>query len=72
MWFQQGHNVSTLVYEIYFLAAHSKLGNVSRLLTDSVNFSLPAILGWLDAISESNAIFSTILAVIHPRLYNTG
>ena len=27
---------------------------------------------WLDAISESNAICSAILAVIHPKLYDAG
>ena len=32
----------------------------------------PAALDWLDAISESNAILSAILAVIHPKLYNVG
>jgi len=29
-------------------------------------------LEWLDAISESNAILSAILAVIHPSLYEAG
>src|SRR5260370_40219571 len=38
----------------------------------STNFSSPAALDWLDAISESNAILSTILAVIHPQLYDAG
>ena len=38
----------------------------------SVNFRSPAALEWLDAISESNAIFSAILAVIHPNLYEAG
>jgi len=38
----------------------------------SANFSSPATLDWLDAISESNAILSTILAVIHPQLYDAG
>jgi hypothetical protein len=38
----------------------------------SANFSLPAALEWLDAISESNAILSAILAVIHPKLYDAG
>ena len=38
----------------------------------STNFSSPATLDWLDAISESNAILSTILAVIHPQLYDAG
>src|SRR5216684_7612793 len=38
----------------------------------STNFSLPAALDWLDAILESNAILSTILAVIHPQLYDAG
>jgi hypothetical protein len=38
----------------------------------SANFSLPAALDWLNAISESNAILSTILAVIHPNLYDAG
>ena len=31
-----------------------------------------AALEWLDAISQSNSILSTILAVIHPELYDTG
>ena len=38
----------------------------------SANFSSPAALDWLDAISESNAILSAILAVIHPQLYDVG
>ncbi len=38
----------------------------------SANFSSPAALDWLDAISESNAILSAILAVIHPQLYDAG
>src|SRR5258708_5037371 len=38
----------------------------------STNFSSPAALDWLDAISESNAILSAILAVIHPQLYDAG
>jgi hypothetical protein len=38
----------------------------------SANFSLPAALEWLDAISESNAILSAILAVIHPNLYDAS
>ena len=38
----------------------------------SVNFCSPAALEWLHAISESNAILSTILSVIHPDLYDAG
>ena len=38
----------------------------------SKNISKPAALDWLDAISESNAILSAILAVIHPTLYDAG
>jgi hypothetical protein len=38
----------------------------------SADLSLPAALDWLNAISESNAILSTILAVIHPHLYDAG
>jgi hypothetical protein len=38
----------------------------------SANFRLPAALDWLDAASESNAILSAILAVIHPKLYDAG
>ena len=38
----------------------------------SANFSSPATLDWLDTISESNAILSTILAIIHPQLYDAG
>ena len=38
----------------------------------SVNFKSPAASRWLDAISESNAIISAILAVIHPALYDAG
>jgi hypothetical protein len=38
----------------------------------SANFRSPAALEWLDAVSESNAIFSAILAVIHPKLYDAG
>jgi len=37
-----------------------------------VNFREPAALDWLYAISESNAIVSAILAVIHPELYHAG
>ena len=45
---------------------------VQQYLQVSANFSLPAALDWLDAISESNAILSAILAVIHPQLYDAG
>jgi hypothetical protein len=38
----------------------------------SVNFRSTAALGWLDAISETNAVFSAILAVIHPTLHKAG
>lgn len=38
----------------------------------SANFCSPAALDWLDAVSESNAILSAILAVIHPKLYDAG
>ena len=38
----------------------------------SVNFREPAALDWLYTISESNAIVSAILAVIHPKLYDAG
>jgi Oxygenase domain of the 2OGFeDO superfamily len=38
----------------------------------SANFRFPPALAWLDAISESNAILSAILAVIHPTLYDAG
>lgn len=38
----------------------------------SVSFREPAALEWLGAISESNAIVSAILAVIHPKLYDAG
>jgi hypothetical protein len=38
----------------------------------SESFSSPAASDWLDAISESNAILSAILAVIHPTLYDAG
>ena len=37
-----------------------------------MSFSEPAALDWLDTISESNAILSAILAVIHPKLYDAG
>jgi len=37
-----------------------------------VNFREPAALDWLDSISESNAILSAILAVIHPKLHDAG
>jgi len=36
------------------------------------DFSSPSALEWLGAISESNAILSAILAVIHPNLYEAG
>ena len=45
---------------------------VQQYLQVSANFSSPAALDWLDAISESNAILSAILAVIHPQLYDAG
>ena len=38
----------------------------------SANFTKPAALDWLDAISESNAILSAILAVMNPALYDAG
>jgi hypothetical protein len=38
----------------------------------SANFRSPAALDWLDQISESNAILSAILAVIHPVLHGAG
>ena len=38
----------------------------------SASFSSPAALDWLDAVSESNAILSAILAVVHPTLYDAG
>jgi hypothetical protein len=38
----------------------------------SANFSSAAALDWLHVISESNMIFSAILAVIHPKLYDAG
>jgi hypothetical protein len=38
----------------------------------SVDFAKPTALEWLDAISQSNSILSTILAVIHPDLHHTG
>ncbi|KAH9031242.1 hypothetical protein EDB84DRAFT_1562314 [Lactarius hengduanensis] len=38
----------------------------------SVNFKLPAAMSWLEEISESNAILSAILGVIHPHLYKSG
>src|SRR3981081_3441287 len=43
-----------------------------QFLQVSANFRSPAALDWLDAISESNAISSAILAVIHPKLYDAG
>jgi len=38
----------------------------------SANFREPAALDWLDSISESNAVLSAILAVIHPNLHDAG
>ena len=38
----------------------------------SANFRSDGALTWLAAISESNAIVSAILAVIHPKLYDAG
>jgi len=38
----------------------------------SANFKEPAALEWLDSISESNAVLSAILAVIHPKLHDAG
>ena len=38
----------------------------------SANFRQPAALDWLDSISESNAVLSAILAVIHPKLHDAG
>ena len=35
-------------------------------------FKNKAALEWLDAISQSNTILSTILAVIHPELHDAG
>ena len=45
---------------------------MQRYLQVSANFSSPAALDWLDAVSESNAILSAILVVIHPKLYDAG
>ena len=52
--------------------AYSTSENVQKYPQASVNFGLEDVLAWLAAISESNAIVSTILAVIHPNLYNAG
>ena len=38
----------------------------------SASFNSRAASDWLDAASESNAILSAILAVIHPKLYDAG
>ena len=38
----------------------------------SANFREPAALDWLDSISESNAVLSAILAVMHPKLHDAG
>ena len=39
----------------------------------SANFSSsPCAMEWLNAISESNAVLSAILSVIHPSLYDAG
>jgi hypothetical protein len=38
----------------------------------SANFHEAAALDWLNAISESNVVLSTILAIIHPILYDAG
>lgn len=38
----------------------------------SANFKKQPALDWLCAISESNAILSAILSVIHPPLYDAG
>ena len=38
----------------------------------SANFIKAATLNWLDAIAESNAILSAILAVMNPALYDAG
>lgn len=38
----------------------------------SANFGEAAALDWLNAVSESNAVLSAILAVIHPTLYDAG
>ena len=38
----------------------------------SASFRSPAALSWLGEISESNAILSAILAVIHPKLYESS
>lgn len=38
----------------------------------SASFNSPAALDWLNTISESNAVLSAILGVIHPKLYDAG
>ncbi|KAH9069435.1 hypothetical protein EDB83DRAFT_2518599 [Lactarius deliciosus] len=38
----------------------------------SINFKSPAAMSWLEEFSESNAILSAILGVIHPQLYKAG
>jgi len=71
-WFQQDHDVSILAHELYSLAAHFKSGDVATTPAVSANFREPAALDWLDCISESNAVLSAILAIIHPKLHDAG
>jgi hypothetical protein len=52
--------------------AYSISENVQKYPQASVNFGLEDALAWLATISESNAIMSAILAVIHPKLYDAG
>ena len=71
-WFPQGHDVSASADRVYFLTAYLNQATVQKNPQVSVSFKSQAASDWLDAISESNAILSAILAVIHPTLYDAG
>ena len=57
-------------FNIQHLILHQKMSQ--KYPQASVNFRLEDALIWLTAISESNAIVSAILAVVHPNLYDAG
>jgi hypothetical protein len=73
-WFQQGHDVSASVHELYsfdrWLISNQRISQ--QYPQASVSLRDSSALDWLDSISESNAVVSAILSVIHPKLYDAG
>ncbi|KAH9037991.1 hypothetical protein EDB83DRAFT_2228594 [Lactarius deliciosus] len=70
--FHPGPDVQTGMITLspaWFQQGHN---NSQRAPQASVNFKSPAAMSWLEEFSESNAILSAILGVIHPQLYKAG